>query len=308
MTDTFAIAAIQMQTPPWDGDRAVEVIEEVVRNHAAAHPWIDMYVMPELVLSGVVHFGDVTPEQLHAAAQPVPGPRIERMQMLAKRVGCWIVPGSIWETGDDGVRYNSAVAIDPSGEIVAKYRKMYPWLPYEVGTGAGDEYCVFDVPDVGRFGLTVCYDTWFPEVTRMLAWMGAEVILRPTLTPTSDREVELVMSRANAAFNQCYFVDVNAVGPWGGGRSAIFDPNGRVLQEQGSAPMVLTETLDLALVRRTRRNGTLGLSQTWKQLRDTNASMPMYDDLASGEIYASIGELELPRSRHTTAREARSGD
>ena len=82
MTDTFAIAAIQMQTPAWDGDRAVEVIEEVVRNHATAHPWVDMYVMPELVLSGVVHFGDVTPEQLRAAAQPFPGPRLERMQAL----------------------------------------------------------------------------------------------------------------------------------------------------------------------------------------------------------------------------------
>ena len=63
--------------------------------------------------------------------------------------------------------------------------------------------------------------------------------------------------------------------------------------------MVLTEILDLDLVRRTRENGTLGLCQTWKQLRDTAAPSPMYDDLAQGEIFRSLGDLEVPRSPHT---------
>jgi len=292
----FAIAALQLEFVPWDGDATTERLEEVIRNHAAAYPWVDMYIAPELALSGVSHFVDVTLEQVAAASHPVPGPRIERMQRLAKRIERWIVPGSIWEIGDDGIRYNTAVAINPGGEIVAKYRKMYPWLPYEIGTGTGDEYCVFDVPEVGRIGLAICYDTWFPEVSRTLAWMGAEVILRPTLTPTSDRETELVMSRANAAFNQCYFVDVNAYGPWGGGRSAIYDPNGRVLQEQGPGPSVLTEILDLDLVQSTREHGTLGLCQTWKQLKCTNAPAPMYDDLESGAIFETIGDLELPQN------------
>jgi len=295
MTRNFAIAALQLEIDAWDGDAVVARMEEVVRQHAAGFPWIDLYVAPELALSGYVHFTNFTPQQLTEAAQPIPGPRVERMQKLANRVGKWIVPGSMWELGDDGTRYNTAVVINPAGEIVAKYRKMYPWLPYEVGTGTGDEYCVFDIPDVGRIGLAICYDTWFPEVSRNLAWMGAEVILRPTLTPTSDRETELVMSRANAAFNQCYFVDVNGCGPWGGGRSAIYDPNGRVLQEHGAGGAVLTEILDLDLVHTTREHGTLGLCQTWKQLRDTNAPQPMYEDLASGDIFKTIGDLELPR-------------
>ncbi len=108
----------------------------------------------------------------------------------------WLLPGSLYELDGD-VIYNTAVVISPEGEIVAKYRKMFPWLPYEAGTAAGNEFCVFDIPDVGRFGLMICYDMWFPEVTRTLVWMGAEVILQPTMTPTSDREVELVMAQAS---------------------------------------------------------------------------------------------------------------
>jgi predicted amidohydrolase len=296
MTRNFAIAALQLEIQPWDGDATTARIEEAIKNHAAGYPWVDMYIAPELALSAVAHFVDVTPEQLAQACEPVPGPRIERMQALARRIKRWLVPGSIWELGDDGKRYNTSVVINPEGEIVAKYRKMYPWLPYEVGTETGDEYCVFDIPEVGRFGLAICYDTWFPEVSRTLAWMGAEVILRPTLTPTSDRDVELVMSRANAAFNQCYFIDVNACGPWGGGRSAMYDPNGRVLQEQGSGQSMLTEILDLDLVQTTREHGTLGLCQTWKQLRDTNAPHPMYEDLASGEIFKSLGALKAAKN------------
>lgn len=71
---------------------------------------------------------------------------------------------------------------------------------------------------------------WFPEVARTLAWMGTEIILQPTMTPTSDRELELVLARTNAIFNQCYFVSLNSVGPYGGGRSLIVDPDGRILQ------------------------------------------------------------------------------
>jgi formamidase len=51
-------------------------------------------------------------------------------------------------------------------------------------------------------GLAICYDGFFPEVIRQLAWLGAEVVIQPTLTTTSDREAELIAARANAIFNQ----------------------------------------------------------------------------------------------------------
>lgn len=112
----------------------------------------------------------------------------------------------------------------------------------------------------GRFGLCICYDMWFPEVARTLAWMGTEIILQPTMTPTSDRELELVLARTNAIFNQCYFVSLNGVGPYGGGRSLIVDPDGRILQQAGDHETFLTEIIDLDHLVRTREYGTLGLA------------------------------------------------
>ena len=126
--------------------------------------------------------------------------------------------------------------------------------------------------------------------------MGADVILHPTMTPTSDRRLELVLNQANAIFNQCYFVDINGVGPWGGGRSMIVDPDGRVLQTAGERETILTEIIDLDTVKKSREYGTLGLCQLWKQLRDRPVHFPIYGgELGAGKIYEGLGELKFQR-------------
>jgi predicted amidohydrolase len=180
--------------------------------------------------------------------------------------------------------------------MIARYRKMFPWMPFEKGTTPGSEFCVFDIPGKGRFGLCICYDMWFPEVSRNLVWMGAEVILQPTMTPTSDRPLELVMSQANAIFNQCYFVSINGVGPYGGGRSQIVDPDGRVMQVAGEHQTILTEILDLDHVSRTREFGTIGLAQTLKQIRDSQQTFPVYQGASvQGGSFVQLGPLQFPR-------------
>jgi predicted amidohydrolase len=122
--------------------------------------------------------------------------------------------------------------------------------------------------------------------------MGAEVILHPTLTPTSDRSAELILAQANAIFNQCYVMDINGLGPWGGGRSLIVDPEGRVLQQSGEHETILTELINLDQVHKTREFGTLGLCQTWKQLRNFPGKFPIYSsEIASGEIFKNLGEI-----------------
>lgn len=278
MTRLFGIAGVQMSVLPWDAHGTVDKMSEISLNIAKGFPWVNMVVFHELVVPGLVQFK--TPENIDwwkGNVETIPGPLTERLQALARKTGQWLVPGSMWEMDGDK-RYNTALVISPQGEIVAKYRKMFPWLPYEVGTTPGDQFCVFDIPEVGRFGLCICYDMWFPEVSRQLAWMGAEVIIQPTLTPTSDRELELVMARANALFNQCYFVSINGIGEWGGGRSTIIDPDGRILQEASTNQTFMTELIDLDHTTRTREYGTLGLGQTLKQLRDSGHKFPLYED------------------------------
>ena len=137
---------------------------------------------------------------------------------------------------------------------------------------------------------------WYPEVSRQLAWMGAEVIIQPTLTPTSDRPLELVMARANALFNQCYFFSINGIGEWGGGRSSIIDPDGRILQEAGTSQTFMTEMIDLDHTTRTREYGTLGLAQTLKQLRDSQHNFPIYGNSKVAEGgFNQLGDLKFPR-------------
>jgi predicted amidohydrolase len=278
MTRLFGIAGVQMTVSPWDARGTIDKMSDVAVNIAKGFPWVNMVVFHELVVPGLVQF--VTPENKDwwkKNAETIPGPLTERLQALARKTQQWLVPGSMWELEGDKL-FNTALVIAPGGEIAAKYRKMFPWLPYEAGTTPGDQFCVFDIPNVGRFGLCICYDMWFPEVSRQLAWMGAEVIIQPTLTPTSDRELELVMARANGLFNQCYFVSINGIGEWGGGRSTIIDPDGRILQEASTNQTFITELIDLDHTARTREYGTLGLGQTLKQLRDSGHKFPLYED------------------------------
>jgi len=297
MSRLFGIAGVQMTVVPWDANATVDKMTDIATNIKKSFPWVQLVMFHELVVPGLVQFvtSDNSSTWKNESAQPIPGALTERLCALASKTGLWLVPGSMYELEGDKL-YNTAVVISPLGEIVVKYRKMFPWLPYEGGTTEGDQFCIFDIPDVGRFGLCICYDMWFPEVSRTLAWMGAEIILQPTLTPTSDRELELIICRANAIFNQCYFISVNGIGIWGGGRSTMIDPDGRVLQEASANQTILTEIIDLDHVTRTREYGTLGLAQTLKQLRDAGHKFPIYEDgqLAKGS-FSELGVLKYHR-------------
>ena len=281
-----------MSVVPGDAAATVQNMEQAAVQIEKNFPWVQMIVFHELVASGVAQFVDApSKKQRREIGESIPGPLSNQFCELARKIKKWIVPGSMYEWEGSAI-YNTSLAISPEGQIVAKYRKMFPWLPYETETTPGDEFCVFDVPEVGRFGLCICYDAWFPEVIRSLAWMGAEVILHPTLTSTSDRSAELVLNQANAIFNQCYVIDINGLGPWGGGRSMFVDPEGRILQQAGEHDMIMTELIDLDQVHKTREFGTLGLCQTWKQLRNFQGQFPIYrNDISSGSIYRNLGAL-----------------
>jgi len=200
-----------------------------------------------------------------------------KLKDVAREAGVWLVPGSLYELAADGRIHNTVVVLSPQGELVARYRKVFPWQPHEA-CAPGDGFVTFDIPERGRIGLAVCYDGNFPETFRQLAWMGAEVVLQPTLTTTSDREAELVMARANAIFNQLYVVSLNAAAPAGRGRSLIVDPEGIVRVGAGDAEELITDILDLDAVTRVRQFGTAGVSRMWEQInrQGPEIDFPMY--------------------------------
>lgn len=278
----FAIAGIQMQVCATQPN--IEAMRARLDTLMAVYPWVQMAVFSELAACG----------PLTSTAQPLPGPAEEALRQMAARHCIWLVSGSMFERAADGRIYNTASVIDPAGTVIGRYRKMFVFAPYEQGVTPGTEFLVFDVPQVGRFGMTICYDTWFPEVTRTLVTMGAEVILRPTLTPSIDRDVELSISRATAATNQCYILDINGLGAGGYGRSIICGPHGQALHQAGSGEELMPMEFDLEDVRRSRERGLLSLGQPLKSFRDRPVQFSIYRPDANSAYLDSLGPLAKP--------------
>lgn len=279
MARYLGVAGVQMEVR--SGDFNLTEIEKQAMALAHKFSWVELIVFSELSLYGGGR--DWT--------QPIPGEATEKLRGLAKRLGKWLVPGSIHEETAEGV-YNTALVINPQGELVTTYRKMFPWRPMET-VKAGEEFCVFDIPGKGRIGLTLSYDQWFPEMSRQLAWMGAELIVNPCLTSTADRPMELILGRANCLANQSFLLTVNGLGDGGNGRSALIGPEGRILQEAGETSTVLADLIDLDRVAQVREFGTMGVCQVLKSFRDSGQRFPVYDQgPAQGPGFKGLGRLE----------------
>ncbi len=279
----FSIAGVQMAVAA-DGEN-ISAMRQRLGILMARFPWVQMVLFSELAPFG----------PLPQFAQTLPGPAEAAFQEMAARHGIWLLPGSLYERTAEGTLCNTAPVIDPGGEVVARYRKMFPFRPYEEGIAAGTSFCVFDVPAVGRFGLSICYDIWFPETTRTLTSMGAEVLLHPVLTGSIDRDVELSIARSTAAQFQCYVFDINGVGAGGVGRSCVVDPSGHVIHQAAGQEEIIPVEIDLGQVRRQRETGIRGLGQVLKSFRDRGVEFPVYDRAAGLDDYlGTLGPLRMP--------------
>lgn len=279
MASPLPLALVQAPAHPY-GETAsfLRGAEQLVRQR----PAVRLVVYPELHLCGAPPAGSAEsageqpkPEEM---AEPLDGRRDAELAALAGDLGIWLVPGSVYERGADGRTYNTAPVYSPRGQRVAAYRKICPWRPYET-CAPGTEFVVVDMEDYGRVGITICYDAWFPEISRHLAWMGADLIVNLVQTPTSDREQEVVLARANAITNQVFVASVNGAAPTALGRSLLVDPEGRVRTEAPSAEhVVLTDVIDLGQAAQVRRYGTAGLSRVWEQFQpgDVPLELPLY--------------------------------
>lgn len=273
----LSIAALQISPHVGDPEATLQDFERRVITLRDTFNELQLIVIPELHLAAVGGFFDEHPDSVTEAAVEIPGPLTERLAGLARATGLWLVPGSLYERAEEGGVHNTAVVMSPAGELTVTYRKCFPWQPYEQSV-PGTRLVVFDVPDVARIGLAICHDGAFPEVFRQLAWMGAEVVIQPTLTTTCDRDAELVLARANAIANQLYVVNVNAPGPTALGRSVVIDPEGLVRVQAGAGEELVTDVLDLDVVTRVRTSGSFGLNRLLDQFERLAPALelPMY--------------------------------
>lgn len=292
----FAIAGVQ--APVSSHDNNVPAMLHRLDVCMAKFPWVQMVVFSELAPHG----------PMLDRAEPAGSATESAFQHAAARHGVWLLPGSYFEKTENGAIYNTMPVIDPEGNIVSRYRKMFPFLPYEHGVEYGTEFCVFDVADAGRFGVSICYDIWFPETTRTLTALGAEVLLHPVLTNTVDRNVELSIARATAAQFQLYVFDINGLGAGGVGRSCVIDPAGTVLHQAGAAEEIVPIEVNFEFVRRQREIGLHGLGQTLKSFRDRKAEFPVYDrSREAGHYWHELSALSVPQrgSRHVAPAPSR---
>ena len=280
MTRPLSLALVQAPAAPASDMGAFAAHLERL---TASHPDTHLYVFPELHVAEAAASGAVPSdpiERIEALAQPLDGPLDRRLAQLAGDLGIWLIPGSFYERGGDGRVYNTATAYSPQGRRVASYRKIFPWRPYEK-VASGSEFVVFDMDGHGRVGLSICYDAWFPETSRQLAWMGAELIVNVVQTPTSDRAQEVTIAAANAIVNQVFVASVNAAAPQGVGRSLLVDPQGRArVESPSSEAAVLTDVIDLDEVQAVRRFGTAGVTRPWRQFdgdAEVSIELPLYD-------------------------------
>jgi N-carbamoylputrescine amidase len=231
-----------------------------------------------------VYFCQTEDTQRFDQAEPVPGPTSDTLGALAQELGIVIV-ASVFERRAAGLYHNTAVVLDSDGRIAGSYRKMH--IPDDPGFYEKFYFTPGDLgfqpinTSVGRLGVLVCWDQWYPEAARLMALNGAELLLYPTAIGWDPRDTDaeksrqrdawMTMQRAHAIANGLPVIACNRVGhepdPAGAsagiqfwGSSFVAGPQGELLAEAGNDPSVLIADIDLGRSEPVRR--------IWPFLRD----------------------------------------
>ena len=240
-----------------------------------------------------VYFCQTEEVRRFALAEPVPGPTSEELGRVASELGI-VVVASLFERRAAGVYHNTAVVLDADGTIAGTYRKMH--IPDDPGFyekfyfTPGDLGFTPIATAVGKLGVLVCWDQWYPEAARLMALHGAELLLYPTAIGWDPRDNEaeknrqrdawVTIQRSHAIANGLPLVVANRAGQepdpsgtspgihfWG--TSFVAGPQGEILAEAGGEPTVLVTDIDLGRTEMVRR--------LWPFLRDRR--IDAYSDL-----------------------------
>lgn len=242
----FVAAAVQIASAPNqvrpNAEKAAEWTARAVQESGAS-----LVVLPEAVTTGFTP--GIPPEELWDLVDVIPGRTTEVIQRAARNLGVWVVFPTYERGPERGVVYNSAALISPQGEVAGVYRKTHLFPTERRSAGGwstpGRAAPVFSTP-LGVIGLTICYDGDFPELYRVLAIKGAEVVARPSALLRSY-EIWEVTNKARAYDNHLYIVACNAVGSDAGGNyyfghSMIVSPIAQKLaQGRGTEEIIFAE-------------------------------------------------------------------
>ncbi len=249
----FTAAAVQIAPVP--GPLSAESVKA---NCAKAVEWIErcvaatgaeLLVLPESASTGFTP--GCSAEELWDVVSEIPGPVTEPLQEVAQRLGVHVVWGTYERGPQRGAVYNSSVLIGPGGDVLGVYRKTHPFCTELASRGGwvtpGDEVCVVDT-ELGRIGMIICFDGDYPELSRIQAVQGAEIIARPSALLRSADIWELT-TRARAYDNHVYVVASNATGVDPGGvilfgNSMIVTPVAEVVARAASHEGWVSARLD----------------------------------------------------------------
>ena len=234
------VSLIQMNSRAGNRDENVRRASEFIAQ--AAKEGAQLIVLPEFFNNE--YFPQYRDYRYMDYAEPQDGVTTTRMQEAARTHHVWVV-STVFEMERPGLYYDTAMLIDPAGEIVGKYRKVHPaaLLSLEkIYFRGGSSFPVFRVED-WTVGFSICYDNLFPESCRCLAIEGAELIIAPYATPIDDPWENFLTTRALE--NGVFLAACNHVGQEGewrmSGKSMILSPHGKILhQASGTEEQILS--------------------------------------------------------------------
>jgi predicted amidohydrolase len=268
--------------------RAVSLVRDCVAATGA-----ELVVLPESVTTGFTP--GVGVETLWNLMSEIPGPVLDPFTAVATELGVHLVLGSYERAPQRGVVHNAAVVIGPSGDVLGAYRKTHPFGGERVDRGGwvtpGEDVCVVDTP-LGRIGLIICFDGDYPELSRITAIKGAEIICRPSALLRSADLWELT-NRARAYDNHVYVIGANATGvdPAGViyfGNSMIVTPIAEVVARAASHECWVSARLDPASAMVSLTPGS-SVPQSFDHLADRNlALIRRHADALLGEAASSF--------------------
>ena len=194
---------------------------------------------------------------------------------IARKYKIYFIPGSVYydkKKGDETITYNSVLIFGPDGELIDEYDKICPYYPLEGYVTPGDKLVLFEIKEKNiKIGIMICHDWSFPEISRSLTLMGAELLLRPAVDPEGLYDSFRHVAPVRALENQAYFISLNACGRSLGasyyGHSMIVSPESCILYEADNVEVNICMTLDFDLVERTRKYGTFFTEQLLRQLK-----------------------------------------